>query len=56
MKDNRLTDCAAYERPAFEILEFAVESGFQLSGGNEDPNYDLNGQSDAGMLEDGGSI
>lgn len=56
MKDNRLIDCAPYERPAIEILEFAVECGFQFSGGNEDPNYDLNGQSDAGILTDGGSI
>lgn len=48
MKENRSIDCAAYERPAVEILEVTVEAGFRSS-----PDY-MNGESDNGMLEDGG--
>ncbi len=50
MKEKSI-DGAAYERPAVEILEFAVECGFQSSG----TDYDMTGESDNGTLEDGGT-
>ncbi len=50
MKETRSINGAAYERPAVEILEFAVECGFEGSTGDN-----MTGESDNGTLTDGGS-
>lgn len=52
MKENRLIGCAVYERPAVEVLEFAVERGFRVSDPYDEFNPDYN--SDNGTLSDGG--
>ncbi len=54
MKENRSIDGAAYERPAVEILKFAVERGFESSD-STGTDYSMTGESDNGTLEDGGS-
>ncbi len=53
MKENQLI-VHAYERPAVEILEFAVECGFQLSPDYDGTDYSMSGESDNGTLKDGG--
>lgn len=53
MKENRSIDCAAYERPAVEILEVTVEAGFEVSPGNDGLDY-MGSECDNGTLEDGG--